>query len=132
MLRKILGWSGFWRVAMEFSDTMVFVTGHARPVKDDAITAVYQVFSLSLIIETLDDSIADVSCTMVMQESADFIRHLLRGKNILTDMGVIADQIKGRFFTLAQKPMMVALRDAQNRYLMAFPEKRAGECQSKT
>ena len=109
---------------MKVSDTSVFVTGHAKPVKDDAITAIYQVFSLSLIIETKDDTIVDLACTMVMEESEAFIRALIRGKNILRDMDFMQQQIKTRFFTLVQKPMLVALRDAQNRYILAFPDKR--------
>lgn len=109
---------------MLYSDTAVFVTGHAKPVKDDAINTVYQVFSISLIIETADNTIQDVGCTMVMDKSESFIRALLLGRNILTDMDYMQEQIKNRFFTLAQKPVMVALKDAQNRYLIAFPDKR--------
>lgn len=109
---------------MTNGDTTVFLTGHAKPVKDDAINAVYQVFSLSLIVDTRDDMIVDVGCTMVMDKSESFIRALLTGRNLLTDMDSMQEQIKTRFFTLAQKPVLVALKDAQNRYLIAFPHKK--------
>ncbi len=109
---------------MYTSDTVVLVTGHAKPVKDDAIFAVYSVFSVSLMVETKDDSIVDLACTTVMKLSEPFLSSLVVGKNLVTDMGLIQEQIKTRFLSLAQKPFIVALRDAQNRYLLAFPGKR--------
>lgn len=109
---------------MSYSNSTVFVTGHAKPAKDDAINAVYQVFSLSLIIERETDTIVDVACTMVMGKSEEFIRSILCGKNIVADMEDLQQEIRARFLTLAQKPMVVALRDAQNRYLTAFPDRR--------
>lgn len=109
---------------MDYSESSVFVTGHAKPAKDDAIHTVYQVFSLSLIIETADNRILDVACTTVMGKSEEFIRSMLCGKNIVTDMDSILEQIRRRFLTMAQKPMIVALKDAQNRYLTAYPGKR--------
>ena len=112
---------------MIHSDTSVLVTGHAKPVKDDAINIVYQVFSLSLIIETKTDCILDLACTTVMEESEDFIRSMLCRKNIVTDMDGLMEQIRRRFLTQAQKPLIVALKDAQNRYLTAYPEKKTGD-----
>lgn len=110
---------------MVHSDTSVLVTGHAKPLKDDAIHTVYQVFSLSLIVETKTDCILDLACTTVMEESEEFIRMIFRNKNIVMDMEELMDQIRRRFLTQAQKPLIVALKDAQNRYLTAYPEKRA-------
>lgn len=112
---------------MEYSDTTIFVTGHAKPSKDDAIHAVYQVFSLSLIIETADNRIIDVACTTVMGKSEDFVRSLFCGRNIVTDMDYLQEQIRKRFLSVAQKPMLVALKDAQNRYLTAYPGKKRPE-----
>lgn len=110
---------------MELSETAVLVTGHAKPVKDDAISAVYTVLSISIIIETKDDSIIDFSCTTVMKNTENFLYSLFIGKNIISDMDWMLKQIKTRFFSIAQKPLMVALQDANNRYKLAFPDKRA-------
>ena len=110
---------------MPYSNNTVFVTGHAKPAKDDAINAVYQVFSLSLIIDRETDTIVDVACTMVMGKSEEFIHSILCGKNIVDDLEDLQREIRPRFLPLAQKPMAVALRVAQNRYLTAFPDKKA-------
>lgn len=109
---------------MEFSATTVLVTGHAKPVKDDAIFAVYHTLSISLIVETKDDSIVNFGCTTVMKSTEEFLYSLFIDKNIITDIAWMIEQIKTRFLSIAQKPIVVALQDAHNRYLMAFPGKR--------
>lgn len=111
---------------MEMSETAVLVTGHAKPVKDDAISAVYSVLSISIIVEPKDDRIIDFACTTVMKNTEEFLCSLFIGKNIITDMDWMLKQIKTRFFSIAQKPVMVALQDANNRYKLAFPGKRPG------
>ena len=110
---------------MAYSKSSVLVTGHAKPVKEDAINVVYQVLSLSLVIDTETDRIGGVSCTMVMKEPESFISELFMGKSILTDMDLMCQSVLSRFLSIAQRPLIVALKDVQNRYLTAFPEKRA-------
>ena len=109
---------------MTYSDSTIFLTGTAKPGKEDAINTVYSVFSLCLFIDTKTDCIVNVACTTVMDETEDFIRMLLLGRNIVAEMDATVDTIKKRFFALVQKTLIAALKDAQNRYLMIYPEKR--------
>ena len=60
-----------------------------------------------------------------MDETEDFIRMLLLGRNIVTELDEIIDSVRKRFFALVQKTLIAALKDAQNRYFMIYPEKRA-------
>lgn len=108
---------------MFYTNSTVFVTGQAKPSKEDAIAAVYQVFSLTLIIDTKTDCIVDLSCTSTLEETKDFVRSLLCGKNIITEIEEMIIEIKTRFFALIQKALIVALKDARNRYLMIYPDK---------
>lgn len=109
---------------LEYSDTTIFITGQAKPSKEDAISTVYQIFSLSLFIDTENDCIVNLACTTAMEETEEFIRMLIVGKNILTEMDDILDVLRKRFFALVQKTLIAALKDVQNRYLMLYPEKR--------
>lgn len=109
---------------MYYPDDSVFVTGVAKVSKDDAINAMYGTFSLSLVINIHTNKIFSSSCNMVMQETKDFISHLLVGKNIVTDVDLMSDILRKRFLGLSQKAVIVALRDAQNHYLMAYPQAR--------
>ncbi len=107
---------------MYYPKSSVFVTGVAQIGKTDAINAMYGTFSLSLIIDTHSDNIISLSCNMVMAETIEFVRQLLIGKNIITDMDEMVETIQKRFLALSQKALIVALRDAQNRYQMSMKE----------
>lgn len=109
---------------MKYTDTTVFLTGQATPSKDDAITTIYQIFSLSLLVETKTDCIVNLVCTTAMEETQEFLRQIICGRNLVTDMDVMVEELKKRFLALMQKTFIVALKDAQNKYLMTFPEKR--------
>ncbi len=107
-----------------YADSTVFITGQAKPSSEDAINALYHTFSLSIIVDKNTDIIVDLACNTVMDETKDFIRMLLCGKNILTELDTMIEIIKNRFYALIQKALIAALKDVQNRYLMIFPEKR--------
>lgn len=112
---------------MHYPADSVFVTGVAKVGKDDAISATSQTFSLSLVIDIHSNRIISLSCNMVMHETVDFVCSLLVGKDIVKDVEVMSDIIRKRFLALAQKALIVALRDAQNHYLMAYPSARSND-----
>ena len=103
---------------MEYARETIFVTGVAKPPKDDPIASVYQVFFLSLIINKESDIIVDVTCNTAREMTKDFIRSLLVGRNLVEGMDDIVQEISIRFFGLAQKALIVAFKDACNRYMM--------------
>ncbi len=109
---------------MHYPEDSVFVTGVAKVTKDDAINAVYGTFSLSMVIDIRSNRIVSISGNMVMQETNDFVAQLLVGKNIVTEVDQMCDILRKRFLALSQKAVIVALRDAQNHYLMAYPAAR--------
>ena len=107
------------------SSNMVFVTGQAKPGKEDAINNVYQVYSLSLIIDPQTDVIQDLACTCAFEMTNNFLRSMICGKNFITDKDLIMSEVKTRFLAISQKTFMAAFKDAQNRYLMEFHGKRS-------
>lgn len=108
----------------KYTDTTIFITGKAKPSADDAINTMYNTFSLCLIVETKTDNIENLACTTVMDETEEFIRYLICGKNLVKDLDLIIESLKNRFYGLVQKTLIVALKDAQNRYLVLYPEKK--------
>lgn len=102
----------------------VFVTGVSKVSKEDAINAMYGTFSLSLVIDVQTNTIINCSANMVMSDTNDFLSQIVEGKNIVTDVNLIIDMLRRRFLALSQKAVIVALKDAQNHYLMAYPEAR--------
>ena len=109
---------------MEASSSMVFVTGQAKPGKEDAINNVYQVYSLSLIIDSKTGLIHDLACTCAFEMTNQFLRDMICGRHFIDDKDKIMADIKNRFLAISQKTFMAAFKDAQNRYLTEFQNKR--------
>ncbi|TWH45785.1 DUF3870 domain-containing protein [Sporomusa sp. KB1] len=103
---------------MEYAPSTVFITGQAKPSKEDAISSVYNVFFVSFIVDIETDIIADATCNSVRNMTQDFIRSLLVGQNLATGIDAMVQDIQHRFFGLVQKTLIVALKDAHNRYMM--------------
>ena len=99
----------------------VFVTGVARVSKEDAINAMYGTFTLSLVVDVKTGTIINCSANMIMSDTIDFLRQIIEGKNLVTDTDLITDLLKKLFLALSQKAVVAALKDAQNRFLMAYP-----------
>lgn len=106
-----------------YSDTTIFITGKAKPSSDDAINSMYSTFSLCLFVETTNDEIINLTCTTVMDETEVFIREIICGHSLVTNLDEIIETLRKRFHGLVQKTLIVALKDVQNRYFMLYPEK---------
>lgn len=111
-------------MTVRFADSTIFITGQAKPSSEDAINTMYHVFSLSLIVDKDTDIIISLACNTIMDETEDFIRGLLCGRNLVTELDLMIDIIKTRFYALIQRALIVALKDAYNRYLMIYPKKK--------
>lgn len=103
---------------MKYEASTVFVTGISRPAQDDPIASNYQVFFLSIIVDRANDRVIDATCNMASDMTKDFIHSLLVGHDLAKDMEEMVAVIRRRFFGLAQKALIVALKDAHNRYMM--------------
>jgi len=56
------------------------------------------------------------SSTTVMQATDQFLQSIFVGKNMLTDIEIIKNEVENRYFGASQKAIIVAWRDAQRRF----------------
>ncbi|MBC8014407.1 MAG: DUF3870 domain-containing protein [Sporomusaceae bacterium] len=108
---------------MEYGKDTIFITGVAKPAKDDPIASIYDVFFISLIVDKNTDRIVNISCNTASNMTGDFIRSLLIDRNMAEDLGAMEGEIRSRFFGLVQKALIVSLKDAYNRYMMVKKNK---------
>ena len=108
---------------MKYGKDTVFITGVAKPGKDDPIASTYDVFFISLIVDKKTDKIIDLTCNTASDMTGDFIRSLLMNHNMVEDLQVMEEEIRNRFFGLVQKALIVSLKDAYNRYMMVKKNK---------
>jgi hypothetical protein len=104
---------------MEYDETTVFVTGVSKLAKGDPIASIYEVFFLSAIVDLKTDIIVDVTCNTASEMTREFVRSILIGGNMVSGVDDMVQKLRNRFFGLVQKPLIVALKDAHNRYMMA-------------
>ena len=100
---------------MKYPKNTIFVTGTARPIKEDVINNVYQVLSLSLVIDKNTNIILDADATTILDITRNFLKEILIGKDFIED---IEQELRDRFFALIQKPLIASLKDAHNKYRM--------------
>ncbi len=103
---------------VEYEPGTIFVTGVAKVAKDDPIASSYQVFFVSLVVDHDTGMIVDATCNTARDMTKDFIRSILIGGNLISGIEELSGQIRRRFFGLAQKPLLVALKDAHNRFMV--------------
>ena len=103
---------------VDYEPGTIFVTGVAKVAKDDPIASSYQVFFVSLVVDHDTGVIVDATFNTARDMTKDFIRSILVGGNLVSGLEELSAQIRQRFFGLAQKPLLVALKDAHNRFVV--------------
>lgn len=103
---------------MIYERNTIYILGTAKISKNDPISAMYDIFFIGIILEKDNDKIVDATCNMVRDATTDFIRSILIGKDLIKDIDKIANEISDRFYGMAQKTVIAAIKDAKNKYLM--------------
>lgn len=110
---------------MEYGANTILVTGLAKVSKDDPIASSYNVFFVTLILERDTGVVVDVTCNTARDMTKEFIRSILVGRSLLTGLDEIIAQLRSRFFGMVQKSLVVALKDAHNRFVLLRKEEPA-------
>src|SRR5215469_14229697 len=106
------------RENVEYGPSTVLVTGVAKISQDDPIASSYEVFFVSLVVDRETGVIVDSTCNTARDMTKEFIRSLLVRGNLETGIEDIVAEVQSRFFGLVQKSLVVALKDAHNRFLV--------------
>ena len=103
---------------MTYPESTIYILGNARISKNDPIADLYHTFFLGIITEREDGVIVDITSNMVKDVTTDFIRSMLVGYRLSLDIDDMIQQVETRFFGMAQKAVIAALKDARNKYIM--------------
>lgn len=103
---------------MLYEKNTIYILGTAKIGKNDPISAVYNIFFVGIILERDSGKIIDSTCNMVRDVTTDFIRSIIIGYNLIEDIDQIVDEIQDRFYGMAQKAVIAAVKDARNKYIM--------------
>ncbi|KAJ49865.1 hypothetical protein BD780_003977 [Clostridium tetanomorphum] len=111
---------------MNYSKSTIYITGISRSNSTDPITIMYNSFFLGVIVDKKEGIIIDITCNTISNVTTDFIKSMLVGYNLLQDLGKMIDEIHNRFFGTAQKALIVALKDAHNKFTIEKKKQEKG------
>ncbi len=101
-----------------FEESVVYVVGHGRVASDNPITEHFGVFFLAFLVDSKTDLIVEVGGSFMLPETRDFIKCLFIGKAFDVYRPEIAEMVTNRYWASSQKAIIVAYKDALNKYLM--------------
>ena len=64
----------------QFPQDSLFIVGHSRPAKEDAIAQTHGEFYLALVLDSATGCILDAECNTILDLSCSFVRQLLVGR----------------------------------------------------
>lgn len=103
---------------MIYDKNTIYILGTSKISKSDPISAIYDIFFVGIILDRNSGKIIDSTCNMVRDVTTDFIRSILIGYNLMDDIDEIIDEIKDRFYGMAQRAVIAAVKDARNKFDM--------------
>ena len=106
-----------------YAANTILIVGQAKPSREDAIYNLHGEFYVSLVVERESGKILDVECNTILNVTANFVKSMILGKSIKTELDDMERAIRERYFALTQKPLIACLKDARNRDVMVTGQK---------
>ena len=94
----------------------VVIAGSARLPENITAKHVFGYVTIELEIDPVDDTIFDVSCTLLPFVEKKILYQACLGNKIDTGIEKAIEQLDKRFFGTTKKPIINALKDAYRRY----------------
>ena len=97
---------------MKKNSGLVYVTGVARPTPDNPIAVNYDRLLVILIFEPETGEIVDAEVNMICSTTRNFIKSLLVGYCLYSDIPQIMENIQSRYWGLSRRALIVCMKDA--------------------
>ena len=99
-----------------YGKNTVYIVGNSKTNVDNAITIRYNQFFIGFVVNTEDDTIVDLSSSVTIRTTDEFIVCLFRGKSLAGYDSDIEEEIKRRYHGSSQRAIIVAYKDAVKKY----------------
>lgn len=86
------------------------------PEANNPIRAVYEKLILVIVVERSTGIIVDCEVNFTCELSAEFIRAIYVGKNLITDSAAILSAIQTSYYGTSSKALLVVTKNILNRY----------------
>ena len=99
-----------------YDKSTVYVIGHGKTSKDNAITEIFKIFFIGFVIDTETDEVVDLSCAATIRTTSEFVASLFVGRKFDRYSLDLEEEIKRRYFGSSQVAIIVAYKDAFKKY----------------
>jgi len=103
---------------MYYPKESLYILGTARLGKTDPILSTHEIFFMGLIVDKNNNKIMDTTCNVVKEKTEAFINSMLVGYDIVLELDAMEHEIMSRYHGMAQRAILVAVKDARNKYLV--------------
>lgn len=99
-----------------YDNETVYVIGHGKTSKDNAITEQFKIFFIGFVIDTRTDKVVDIECSATISITSEFISSIFEGRKFDKYYEDIETEIMRRYFGSSQKAIIIAYKDAFKKY----------------
>lgn len=99
-----------------YSKNTVYVIGHGKTDRDNAITERFKIFFIGFVVDIDTDEIIDLSCSSTIATTEKFIASIFMGRKFDKYYKDIEKEIMKRYFGSSQKAIIIAYKDGLKRY----------------
>lgn len=99
-----------------YDKNSVYIIGHGKTAKDNAITEQFKIFFIGFVINTKTDEVIDLSCSATIPTTEKFIASIFIGRKFDKYYEDIEEEIIRRYFGSSQKAIIIAYKDGLKRY----------------
>ncbi|MDF2573026.1 MAG: hypothetical protein K0R55_4630 [Sporomusa sp.] len=97
-------------------DTVLF-SGYAQLPSGTVSSKIYKVLALVVVVDLEKGTILEAECTLSTRLSECFVKQLLVGKSLRSDLAELVEPINARYQGSARKTIISALRIIIDKYL---------------
>ncbi|MEW4070141.1 MULTISPECIES: DUF3870 domain-containing protein [Bacillus] len=97
-----------------YASNTIYIVGDAKAPQNNPITEKFKSYFVAFILVKDTGEIVDADCSATIALTSQFVKYLFLHKNI-NDPALVME-VKNRYFGSSQKALLVALKDAQEKY----------------
>lgn len=105
-----------------YPQNTIFIAAQSKTSSQNPITYAHQFFIATFVLDCDTGKIVDVEINSICRITNDFIKQLLLGLSIATELDEIISRIERRYFGDSSRALIVLLKDTQRRFFNAKQE----------
>ena len=105
-----------------YPQNTIFLAAQSKTSSQNPITYNHQLFIAAFVLDCETGKVIDVETNSICRITSDFIKQLLLGLSVATEMEEMIQRVETRYFGDSARALIVLLKDAQRRFFAAKQE----------